>query len=100
MKPKLQIAPPPPSELPRKRGLNPVAFDFSARPSVSEPLRLPNVTVGTGAAPLKSRPKAVHWEPRFPFDLVVTYEDEATCERAFAVCDHLVQELQNDHDVQ
>ncbi len=78
---------------------NPDPSNFSARPPSLGPLRAPSSTTAAGAAPLQSHARAAHWEPKFPFDLVVTYEDEATRARALALCHHLVRELQNDHDM-
>jgi len=100
MKPKRQTCRKVSSALPRNGEPNPTLVDFSARPSGSKNLRLPSSTAGTGAAQLKAPNGTAHWEPKFPFDIVITYEDKATCARAFAVCDHLIQELQNDHDIQ
>ena len=73
--------------------------NFSARPSGLGPYRPPSTNTAAGAAPLQSHARAAHWEPKFPFDLVVAYEDEATRARAFALCDHLVRELRDDHDM-
>jgi hypothetical protein len=100
MKPKRKTCETISSPIRRDGGSTFDALDFSARPSGSKQLRLPSVTAGTGAAQLKSRTNGAHWEPKFPFDMVIAYEDKSTCERAFSVCDHLIQELQNDHDVQ
>jgi hypothetical protein len=41
-----------------------------------------------------------HWEPKFPFDLVVGYEDAVTRERALGLYDHLAQQLLSDYDFQ
>ena len=71
---------------------------FSARPSSLAPFRPPSTNTAAGAAPLHSRTRPAHWEPKFPFDLVIAYEDEGTRARAFALCDHLVRELRDDHD--
>jgi len=73
--------------------------NFSARPSSLAPFRPPSTNTAAGAAPLPSHARPAHWEPKFPFDLVVTYENEATRGRAFALCDHLVRELRDDHDL-
>src|SRR6266576_1303862 len=75
------------------------ASNFSARPSGLGPYRPPSTNTAAGAAPLQSQARAAHWEPKFPFDLVVTYEDEATRARALNLCDHLVRELRDDHDM-
>ena len=40
------------------------------------------------------------WEPKFPFDLVVTYEDTDTRTRALHLYDHLAQQLLDDYDFQ
>jgi hypothetical protein len=40
------------------------------------------------------------WEPKFPFDLVVAYEDTLTRTRALRLYDHLAQQLLNDYDFQ
>jgi hypothetical protein len=39
-----------------------------------------------------------HWEPKFPFDLVVAYEDRATRARALQLYDHLAGQLLDDYD--
>lgn len=41
-----------------------------------------------------------HWEPKYPFDLVVAYEDTTTRNRAMQLYDHLAQELLDDYDFQ
>jgi len=79
--------------------LNYDTVNFSARPSSLAPLRPPSTNTAAGAAPLPSHGRPARWEPKFPFDLVVTYENEATRSRAFALCDHLVRELRDDHDL-
>lgn len=43
---------------------------------------------------------ASHWEPKFPFDLVVAYEDAQTRNRALRLYDHLAQQLLDDYDFQ
>ena len=43
---------------------------------------------------------ASEWEPKFPFDLVVAYEDALTRQRALQLYDHLAQQLLNDYDFQ
>ena len=43
---------------------------------------------------------ASHWEPKFPFDLVVAYEDTSTRNRAIHLYDHLAQQLIDDYDFQ
>jgi hypothetical protein len=40
------------------------------------------------------------WEPKFPFDLVVAYEDADTRNRALHLYDHLAQQLLDDYDFQ
>ena len=41
-----------------------------------------------------------HWEPKYPFDLVVAYEDTPTRERAIVLYDHLAQQLLDEYDFQ
>jgi hypothetical protein len=41
-----------------------------------------------------------HWEPKFPFDLVVGYEDIATRNQALRLYDRLAQRLIDDYDFQ
>lgn len=41
-----------------------------------------------------------NWEPKFPFDLVVAYEDADTRTRALRLYDRLAQQLRDDHDFQ
>ena len=43
---------------------------------------------------------ASRWEPKFPFDLVVAYEDTSTRNRALHLYDHLAQQLLDDYDFQ
>jgi len=43
---------------------------------------------------------APHWEPKFPFDLVIAYEDTTTRNRALSLYDHLAQQLLDDYDFQ
>ena len=43
---------------------------------------------------------ASDWEPKYPFDLVVAYEDTVTRNRALHLYDHLAQELLDDYDFQ
>lgn len=45
-------------------------------------------------------PKLNQWEPKFPFDLVITYDDAATRRRAMQLYDHLAQQLLEDYDLQ
>jgi hypothetical protein len=40
------------------------------------------------------------WQPKYPFDLVIAYEDTTTRNRALNLYDHLAQELLDDHDFQ
>lgn len=41
-----------------------------------------------------------HWEPKFPFDLVVAYEDTPTRNRALLLYDRLSEQLADDYDFQ
>lgn len=41
-----------------------------------------------------------HWDPKFPFDLVIAYEDTATRNRAMRLHDHLARQLEDDFDLQ
>jgi len=43
---------------------------------------------------------ASEWEAKYPFDLVVAYEDTFTRQRALQLYDHLAQQLLNDHNFQ
>jgi hypothetical protein len=43
---------------------------------------------------------SAHWEPKYPFDLVVAYEDTTTRNRAMQLYDHLAQQLLDDYDFQ
>jgi hypothetical protein len=49
---------------------------------------------------LTHRLAASEWEPKYPFDLVVAYEDSVTRDRALHLYDHLAQELLDDYDFQ
>ena len=40
------------------------------------------------------------WDPKFPFDLVVAYEDTETRNHALHLYDHLAQQLLDDYDFQ
>ena len=96
MKPKLLVQRPA-HETPTQLNNNP---DFSARPSgLGTLLRSPSRITATGAAPFPAPAKAAHWQPKFPFDLVVAYDTEATRARAFTLCGHLVKQLEDDHDI-
>jgi hypothetical protein len=44
--------------------------------------------------------QALHWEPKFPFDLVIAYEDHATRDRAMLLYDRIAQQLLDDYDFQ
>ena len=48
---------------------------------------------------LKLRPETPRWEAKFPFDLVIAYEDEITRNRAIALYDNLAGNLNDDYDV-
>lgn len=41
-----------------------------------------------------------NWDPKFPFDLVVAYEDDDTHTRALQLYEHLAQQLIDDYDFQ
>ncbi len=41
-----------------------------------------------------------HWEPKYPFDLVVAYEDLASRKRALQLYDHLAGQLLDEYDFQ
>jgi len=43
---------------------------------------------------------ATHWEPKFPFDLVVGYADNVTRNRALVLYDRLAQQLLDEYDFQ
>jgi hypothetical protein len=58
-----------------------------------------NLSMPMSATLLKFIPETLHWEPKFPFDLVVAYEDELTRGRAIALYDNLANNLRDDHDV-
>lgn len=45
-------------------------------------------------------PKLNQWEPKFPFDLVIAYDDAATRSRAMQLYDHLAHQLLEDYDLQ
>jgi hypothetical protein len=63
----------------------------------SPPHSSPTTTPATASA----RPSSPsHWEPKFPFDLVVAYEDRQTRDRALHLYDHLAQQLLDDYDFQ
>src|SRR5436190_1105808 len=51
-------------------------------------------------ATLSSKLAASRWEPKFPFDLVVAYEDSETRKRTLHLYDHLAQQLLDDYDFQ
>lgn len=46
------------------------------------------------------RVDASRWDARFPFDLLVAYEDRQTRNRALHLYDHLAQQLLEDYDFQ
>jgi hypothetical protein len=45
-------------------------------------------------------PKLNQWEPKFPFDLVIAYDDATTRTRAMQLYDQLAQQLLEDYDFQ
>lgn len=49
---------------------------------------------------LNQRASLKSWEPKFPFDLVVAYEDTQTRNRALQLYDRLAQQLLDDYDFQ
>ena len=51
-------------------------------------------------AALASNINASDWEPKFPFDLVVAYEDTDTRNRALHLYDTVAQQLLDDYDFQ
>jgi hypothetical protein len=55
---------------------------------------------GMSNSVLSPNPEPSHWEPKFPFDLVVAYEDTQTRNRALHLYDHLAQQLLDDYDFQ
>src|SRR6266568_3655655 len=69
------------------------------RPPSPKPLPAWNAASAFCTARQKFAPGAPHWEPKFPLDLVIAYEDEVTRGRALSVYDDLVMELEDDHDV-
>ena len=44
--------------------------------------------------------QSLHWDPKFPFDLVIAYEDHATRDRAMLLYDRIAQQLLDDYDFQ
>ena len=47
---------------------------------------------------LTSREKDSSWDPKYPFDLVVAYDDVITRNRALQLCDRLTNKLVDDFD--
>jgi len=47
---------------------------------------------------LNSREGDSSWDPKYPFDLVVAYDDVTTRNRALALCDRLAKQLADDYD--
>lgn len=47
--------------------------------------------------PLRAK---AHWEPKYPFDLVVAYEDIATRNQALRLYDRIAHQLLDDYDFQ
>ena len=43
---------------------------------------------------------SAQWEPKFPFDLVIAYEDNPTRDRAMLLYDRIAQQLLDDYDFQ
>lgn len=50
--------------------------------------------------PSNKRTNPPSWDPKFPFDLLVAYEDRETRNRALHLYDHLAQQLLDDYDFQ
>jgi hypothetical protein len=51
-------------------------------------------------AVLNPLPRPAQWEPKFPFDLVIAFDDTTARQRAAQVYDHLAQQLLDDYDFQ
>ena len=47
---------------------------------------------------LNSRPEDSPWAPKYPFDLLVAYDDVTTRNRALQLCDRLTKKLADDYD--
>jgi len=45
------------------------------------------------------RAETSHWEPKFPFDIFVAYDDDITREHALVLKDRLSDVLKDDFDV-
>ena len=73
--------------------LNPLMQATSTPPPAAS---VPSLASATSSSP----PSPSHWEPKFPFDLVVAYEDVQTRNRALHLYDHLAQQLLDDYDFQ
>lgn len=52
------------------------------------------------SALLNERTRPSGWEPKFPFDLLVGYDDKETRNRALHLYDHFAQQLLDDYDFQ
>lgn len=48
---------------------------------------------------LSPTPGTTPWEPKYPFDLVIAYDDLATRDRALRLNDHLSKQLADDFDL-
>ncbi len=49
---------------------------------------------------LAKQVESSRWDPKFPFDLVIAYDDTETRRRAMHLYDHLAQQLIDDYDFQ
>ena len=47
---------------------------------------------------LNSRQGDSSWDPKYPFDLLVAYDDVTTRNRALQLCDRLTKKLADDYD--
>ncbi len=45
-------------------------------------------------------PQSLDWEPKYPFDLVIAYQDQETRDRGMLLYDRLAQQLNDDYDFQ
>ena len=76
----------------RKLRLNQISFgkDWPRKPNTHPPIMSESL--------LNSRQGGSPWAPKYPFDLLVAYDDVATRNRALQLYDRLTKKLADDYD--
>src|SRR6266581_3823743 len=89
---------PPSSSLPERASVGQAHVALHARCAAKLVLQCWILTMSQTL--LNPRIGVPHWEPKYPFDLVVAYEDLASRKRALQLYDHLAGQLLDEYDFQ